>query len=181
MSCDQLAACRTAALCRSAGFVLGLGVFLTLSSARSEEVKAPPIPIAVADFDYFDTSGEPTNQQAEHQARLQAFADAIRADLERDGRYRVVTLSCPQTRCAAAELAPAELLEKARAAGANRLLYGGIQKMSTLIQNAKVQVVDIAENKLRFDRLITFRGDTDESWQRAERFIVRDLISETQN
>ena len=53
--------------------------------------------------------------------------------------------------------------------------------MSTLIQNAKVQVVDIAENKLRFDRLITFRGDTDKSWQRAERFIVNDLISETRN
>jgi uncharacterized protein DUF2380 len=179
MTCDQPAPYRIAALRRSAGFVLGLGVLLTLSSARSEEVKAPPI--AVADFDYFDTSGEPTNQQAEHQARLQAFADAIRADLARDGRYRVVTLSCPQARCAAAELPPAELLEKARLAGANRLLYGGIQKMSTLIQNAKVQVVDIAENKLRFDRLITFRGDTDESWQRAERFIVRDLISETQN
>jgi uncharacterized protein DUF2380 len=181
MSRDEPAPCRTAALRRSAGFAVGLGVFLTLSSARTEEVKAPPIPIAVADFDYFDTSGEPTNQQAEHQARLQAFANAIRADLERDGRYRVVILSCPQTRCAAAELAPAELLEKARAAGANRLLYGGIQKMSTLIQNAKVQVVDIAENKLRFDRLITFRGDTDESWQRAERFIVKDLISETPN
>jgi len=181
MSCDQPDLHGTRVVRRLAGAALGLGVFLTLSSARGEETKAPPIPIAVADFDYFDTSGEPTNQQAEHQARLQAFADAIRADLERDGRYRVVTLSCPQTRCAAAELAPAELLEKARAAGANRLLYGGIQKMSTLIQNAKVQVVDIAENKLRFDRLITFRGDTDESWQRAERFIVKDLISETPN
>jgi hypothetical protein len=185
MSCDQPGLHGTRVVRGLAGAALGLGLFLTLSSARSEDVKAPPIPIpipiAVADFDYFDTSGEPTNQQAEHQARLQAFADAIRADLERDGRYRVVTLSCPPTRCAAAELAPAELLEKARAAGANRLLYGGIQKMSTLIQNAKVQVVDIAENKLRFDRLITFRGDTDESWQRAERFIVKDLISETPN
>jgi hypothetical protein len=178
---SQPGLCRTAALRGLAALALGLGVFLTLSSARSDDVKAPPIPIAVADFDYFDTSGEPTNQQAEHQARLQAFTNAIRADLERDGRYRVVTLSCPQTRCAASELAPADLLEKARLAGANRLLYGGIQKMSTLIQNAKVQVVDIAENKLRFDRLITFRGDTDESWQRAERFIVKDLISETPN
>ena len=178
---SQPGLCRTAALRGPAGLALGLGAFLTPSSARSEDVKAPPIPIAVADFDYFDTSGEPTNQQAEHQARLQAFTNAIRADLERDGRYRVVTLSCPQTRCAASELAPAHLLERARVAGANRLLYGGIQKMSTLIQNAKVQVVDIAENKLRFDRLITFRGDTDESWQRAERFIVKDLISETPN
>jgi hypothetical protein len=166
---------------RFAGFALGLGVFFTLSSARSEDAKAPPIPIAVADFDYFDTSGEPADQQAQHQARLQALASAIRADLERDGRYRVVTLACPQTRCTAAELAPADLIEKARAAGANRLLYGGIQKMSTLIQNAKVQVVDIKQNRLRFDRLITFRGDTDESWQRAERFIVKDLMSEVPN
>ena len=182
MSCDQPGRCRSAAVRQLAGFALGLaGAILALSPARSDDAKAPPIPIAVADFDYFDTSGEPTNQQAEHQVRLQAFVSAIRSDLERDGRYRVVTLSCPQTRCAAAELAPAELLERARAAGANRLLYGGIQKMSTLIQNAKVQVVDIEENKLRFDRLITFRGDTDESWQRAERFIVRDLMSEAAN
>ena len=50
--------------------------------------------------------------------------------------------------------------------------------MSTLVQNAKIQVVDIEEDKLTFDRLITFRGDTDESWQRAERFIIRDLMSD---
>src|SRR5258707_15066392 len=137
MSCNEPGLCRTTALRRLAGFALGFGVFLTLSSARSEDAKVPPIPIAVADFDYFDTSGEPTNQQAEHQARLQAFAAAIRADLERDGRYRIVTLSCPQTRCAAAELAPAELLEKARAAGANPLLYGRIQKKRTPLQKPK--------------------------------------------
>jgi hypothetical protein len=173
---------RTAMVRRVAGVALGLAsAIFVVSSVRSEDLKAPPIPIAVADFDYFDTSGEPTNQQAEHQARLQAFAGAIRTDLAQDARYRVVTLSCPQTRCTASELPPAELLERARSAGADRLVYGGIQKMSTLIQNAKVQVVDIAENKLRFDRLITFRGDTDESWQRAERFIVKDLMSETTN
>ena len=182
MSCNQPGRGRAAAVRGLAGFAFGVaGAILALSSARSEDAKTPPIPIAVADFDYFDTSGEPANQQAEHQARLQALASAIRSDLERDGRYRVVTLSCPQTRCTAAELAPADLIEKARAAGANRLLYGGIQKMSTLIQNAKVQVVDLEQNKLRFDRLITFRGDTDESWQRAERFIVKDLMSEVPN
>ena len=49
--------------------------------------------------------------------------------------------------------------------------------MSTLIQHSKVQVVDLETNKLVFDRLISFRGDTDESWQRAERFLVRELRS----
>jgi len=57
----------------------------------------------------------------------------------------------------------------------------GIQIDEHANPERQVQVVDIAENKLRFDRLITFRGDTDESWQRAERFIVKDLMSETTN
>lgn len=160
---------------------LALGVLCAVLgapvSARSEEPKG--IPIAIADFDYTDTSGEPIDQQAEHQARLQAFVGAIRAALEQDGRYRVVTLVCRQPPCTAASLPPAELLASASAAGAKRLLYGGIHKVSTLVQNAKVQMVDIEDKKLTFDRLITFRGDTDESWQRAERFITRDLTADT--
>ena len=163
--------------------VLGLAwlvlVLIASPPARSEESPARPVPIAVADLDYIDTSGEPTDQRAAHQARLQAFASAVRTALAQDGRYRLVTLVCPQSRCAAGEMSPADLIETARAAGAKRLLYGGIRKMSTLIQNAKIQVVDIEERKLTFDRLITFRGDTDESWQRAERFIVRDLMSDS--
>lgn len=174
------AICRTAMVGRLASCALGLACLILIASpsARSEELHARPIPIAVADFDYIDTSGEPTDQRATHQARLQALVSALRAGLEHDGRYQVVTLACPQSRCAAGEISPAVLLESARAAGAKRLLYGGIHKMSTLVQNAKIQVVDIEEDKLTFDRLITFRGDTDESWQRAERFIIRDLMSD---
>jgi hypothetical protein len=157
---------------------IGLTFLLASLPARSDQPATVPIAIAVADFDYTDTSGEPIDQQAEHQARLKSFAGAIRADLARDGRYRIVELACPQPPCSAGQLAPEVLLDSARAAGARRLLYGGIQKMSSLISNAKVQVVDIDDNKLTFDRLITFRGDNDESWQRAERFVVRDLISE---
>jgi len=153
-------------------------IILLPMPARSDELKAAPVPIAVADFDYTDTSGEPIDQQAEHRARLQSFAGAIRADLEHDGRYRVVALVCPRSPCTAGTSPPGEIVASARAAGAKRLLYGGIQKMSALIQNAKVQVVDIEDNKVTFDRLITFRGDTDESWQRAERFIARDLMSD---
>jgi hypothetical protein len=152
-------------------------ILLAAIPARGEDSAAAPIAIAVADFDYTDTSGEAIDQQAEHQARLKAFAGTIRADLARDGRYRIVDLACPQPPCSAGQVAPDVLLDSARAAGAKRLLYGGIQKMSSLISNAKIQVVDIEDNKLTFDRLITFRGDTDESWQRAERFVVRDLIS----
>ena len=101
----------------------------------------------------------------------------LRADLGQDGRYRTVNLECQQPPCTAGQSAGATLVESAHAAGARLLLYGGIQKMSTLIQHSKVQVVDLETNKLVFDRLISFRGDTDESWQRAERFLVRELKS----
>jgi hypothetical protein len=154
-----------------------LGTILTaVSSAYGQELVAERIPIAVADLDYADTSGEVRNQQAEHEARLRAFVDMLRADLGQDG-HRNVNLECQQSPCTAGQSAGAALVERARAAGARFLLYGGIQKMSTLIQHSKVQVVDLQTNKLVFDRLISFRGDTDESWQRAERFLVRELRS----
>lgn len=155
-----------------------LGTILTaVAPAYGQELVAERIPIAVADLDYADTSGEVRNQQAEHEARLRAFVDMLRADLGQDGHYRTVNLECQQSPCTAGQSTGATLVESARAAGARFLLYGGIQKMSTLIQHSKVQVVDLQTNKLVFDRLISFRGDTDESWQRAERFLVRELRS----
>jgi hypothetical protein len=153
----------------------GLAVLLGAAPVRGAGTAAP-IAIAVADFDYTDTSGEALDQKAEHKARLDAFTGSIRADLARDGRYRVVKLDCPQPPCSAGQMRPEELIDKARAAGARQLLYGGIHKMSSLISNGKFQVIDIDDKKLTFDRLITFRGDNDESWQRAERFVAQDLI-----
>ena len=38
-----------------------------------------------------------------------------------------------------------------------------------------MQVVDIEADKLLVDRWLTFRGDNDEAWRRAEAFIVEDL------
>src|SRR5262249_49175922 len=147
------------------------------SSAPSsgQDGPAPRIPIAIADFDYTDTSGEVRNQKAEHDARLRAFVSALRAALEHDARYQVVVLECPEPPCTAGRLAAAELIDRARAGGAKLLLYGGIQKMSSLIQNGKAQVVDLEADKLLFDRLISFRGDTDESWAHAQRFLLREL------
>ncbi len=168
---------RAASRSRASTLALAGTVLAALAPAHGEELVAQRIPIAVVDLDYADTSGEVRNQQAERDARLRTFVDMLRADLEQDGHYRIVTLECRQSPCTAGQSDAASLVESARAAGARLLLYGGIQKMSTLIQHVKVQVVDLQTNKLVFDRLISFRGDTDESWQRAERFLVRDLRS----
>ncbi|SMF16779.1 Protein of unknown function [Tistlia consotensis] len=130
--------------------------------------------VAVADFDYSDTSGEPRDQAAEHAARVGAFAGILRQSLA-EGGYSVVPLGCPESACSVGSLGPDALVAAARKAGARFLVYGGIHKMSTLIQWGKVQAVDLERDKLVLDRSITFRGDTDEAFRRAAGFVVQEL------
>jgi hypothetical protein len=153
-----------------AGIALAAGL-MAPAPLRGDQAKL--VSVAVADFDYADTSGEARDQRAEHAERLRAFVRSIRNDLSRSGKYQVVDIKCQP--CSAGQMQPAELVEEARRAGARLLLYGGVHKMSTLVQYAKVQMVDVEADKLIFDRLVTFRGDTDDAWMRAEQFLAREL------
>jgi hypothetical protein len=67
------------------------------------------------------------------------------------------------------------LIEAAKAAGARLLVYGGIEKMSTLIQWGKLEIVDLQANRLIDDKMLTFRGDNDEAWRRAAAFAVDEI------
>ncbi|HEV8388533.1 MAG TPA: DUF2380 domain-containing protein [Dongiaceae bacterium] len=149
--------------------------FAALSSSPGA---VEPVVVAVADFDYIDTSGEVMDQERVHAERLRTLAEQVRAGLDQSGRYRVVILACNPAPCSVGRTNPAELLAKAHAAGARLLIYGGIQKMSTLIQYGNAQVVDLDADRLVFNRNISFRGDNDEAWRRAAQFLVADLVNE---
>lgn len=153
--------------------LLGAAALLPGSSRAAD-----PIAVAVADFDYVDTSGEVMDQERAHAERLRALAQQVREGLDDSGRYRVVRLACEPIPCSAGRTDPAELIAKAQAAGARLLVYGGIQKMSTLIQYGNAQVVDLDADRLVFSRNISFRGDNDEAWRRAAQFLVADLVNE---
>jgi hypothetical protein len=153
-------------------------LILPLPPAAADNAAAEKILIAVAEFDYRDSSGEPEDQRAKHAAQLESFANSIRAGLESSGRYRVVPLACEPSPCRAGDLDAEALIAAARKAGAQQLLFGGIHKMSTLVQFAKVQVLDLKLDKLVFERLLTFRGDNDDAWDHAQRFVVRDIVEE---
>lgn len=149
-------------------------VLLLPASPRAVE----PIAVAVAEFDFVDTSGEVMDQTRAHMERLRDLTQDIRDGLDQSGRYRVISLSCDPTPCSAGRTDPAELLAKARAVGARLLVYGGIQKMSTLIQYGNAEVVDLEADRLVFDRNISFRNDSDEAWARAAKFLVAELMKE---
>lgn len=142
---------------------------------------AEPRGVAIIDFTYSDSSGEPRDQTAEHQERLKAFMSALAADLAAGGRLRVVTPECDPAPCTLTAGAVPELAEAARRAGAELLVVGGIHKMSTLVQMAKVEVVDVKAGRVVFQKLYTFRGDNDEAWRRAESFIAGQILTVPQD
>jgi hypothetical protein len=159
----------------AAGAIVAGLLFAALIGSSASRA-AEPASIAIAKFDYVDTSGEVQDQTDKHAALIAEFMQALGADLGRGAKFRLVSLLCDGQPCAAGA-DRSELIPRARAAGAKLLLFGGIHKQSTLVQWAKVEVVDLDRDKLVYDRLLTFRGDDANAWRRAEEFLARDLQS----
>jgi hypothetical protein len=136
--------------------ILSALLLLILPAATSPAGAETAIGVAMDDFSYTDTSAEPANQTAAHERRLAAFMAALRRDIGAEGRYRPVPSAQD---------------------GAAFKVIGGIQKTSTLVQWAKVAVIDVKARKLVMDKLYTFRGDNDESWERAEMFVSREIMA----
>jgi hypothetical protein len=152
-------------------------LFTPLHAKSAEDAKPRAKAVAVIDFAYVDTSGEPRDQIREHEARLAGFMAAVRANLAKSGAYRVVAPKCASEPCSVNT--PGEnLLAAARAAGADIVLVGGVHKMSTLVQWAEIESFDAASGRSLGKKLFTFRGDSDEAWRRAEKFIMDDALAQ---
>ena len=146
---------------RRSCFTLQALVMLGLSSSF-QPAFADNIPssvgVAIEDFAYLDTSGEGADQAGVHEKRLRDFMTALRRDVVAEGGYRLVAAPSRQTQ------------------GEARIrIVGAVQKMSTLIQWAKVTIVDVNTNRPLWDKLFTFRGDNDEAWERAEVFMSQEI------
>jgi len=152
-----------------------LCVVIALSFVPGGSPAAAPIAVAVADFDYFDTSGEVVDQSAEHRARVASFAALLRDNLAAQDGYRVVRLECSDPPCTANSLSQDLFIAAARKAGARLVVYGGIRKMSTLVQWGEIQLLDLEAEKLLMRRTVTFRGDNDAAYRHAADFVGNTL------
>ncbi len=161
---------------RAAGAVLTvLFAVAALSLQPSVSPAAAPIAVAVADFDYFDTSGEVADQSAEHRTRVASFAALLRDNLAAEADYRVVPIECPDHPCTATSMSQDVFIAAARKAGARLVVYGGIRKMSTLVQWGEIQLLDLEAEKLLMRRTVTFRGDNDAAYRHAANFVGNQL------
>src|ERR1700754_1864303 len=104
-----------------------LGLLLSFGSARADTgtPAAQTLGVTIEELGYLDTSGEPIDQTAAHQKRLQAFMAALRRDVEADAHYRLIPPSNDD------RATPAERMQAAARSGANILIIGAVQKMST--------------------------------------------------
>src|SRR5882724_2241936 len=88
-----------------------LALFVTGGMVPAMAEGAQPIPVAIADFDNFDTAGEAPDRSAQHADRVKAFAGRLRDSLAGEGRYRIVPLVCPRSPCSPETMPPAGFLQ----------------------------------------------------------------------
>ena len=162
-----------------AGLFLGSSLILDGSAGTAGHALA----VSVDDFNYIDTSNEPTDLAGVHEKRLRAFMTALRDDVTADGRFELVPSSCGPD-CPTDGPALRDRLRTASQAGAQILIIGAVHKMSTLVQSAGTIAIDTTSQRIVFRKFFSFRGDNDEAWQRAERFVseeVRDRLLESRS
>jgi hypothetical protein len=163
----------------TAGLFLGSSLISDASAASADHALA----VSVDDFIYIDTSNEPTDQTAAHEKRLRAFMTALRDDVTADRRFELVPSSCASN-CPTDGPALRDRLRSASQAGTQILIIGVLHKMSTLVQLAQTAAIDTTSQRVVFRKFFSFRGDNDEAWQRAERFVseeVRDRLLESRS
>jgi uncharacterized protein DUF2380 len=183
---DRAIAMRHASLLHAlatAGLFTGLFLASSLVSDASAATAGHALAVSVDDFNYIDTSNEPTDQMAVHQERLRAFMTALRDDVTADRRFELVPSSCAPN-CPTEGPALVDRLRAASQAGTQILIIGIVQKRSTLVQLVWTAAIDTTTQRVVSKKFFTFRGDNDEAWQRAERFIseqVRDRLLESRS
>jgi hypothetical protein len=157
--------------------VIAVAIFCSAAVRQGRAQGTTPV-LAVAEIHYVDTSGEAIDQSADHRRRLRGFEAGLRNDLAASGKMANAMLECPVNACSVGDFNDAQLLAKAKEAGATHLLIGRFHKMSTLIQQAKFDIIDVKSRKMVFDRYITFRGDHDAAWRHAESFVARQILDQ---
>lgn len=164
----------------------GLAVALAVTCAVMFAVSCGPaaaagVPTAVFGFEFFDDTLDTRPEvQAEQAARLNLVNAELARLIAESGEMAPVDLKGEATRIA--ELSPFYKCngceeEIAGAAGARLEVLGMVRKMSNLILTFTIRVKEVggAEKVVRGGQ-VDIRGNTDESWLRGVRYLMKNRI-----
>jgi hypothetical protein len=153
---------------RTAMIPLLLAACLTTHAARASD----PPRMVVFDIELYDTSGLPA--QPEQEARLRLLTAELRDRLAASGRYAVIAIP-PPPGAALRNCNGCEVTEAARH-GAELVMTGLVQKVSNLILHLTLTIREVPSGAVHGSWYADFRGNTDESWQNALRWLLRNRV-----
>jgi hypothetical protein len=157
-----------------------LAVPLALAAPKQSTGSEPPS-LLVLNLELIDTSGEVTDQRADHERRLAAVREILAGELAARDVYDVVDPGKIQAEIDATR--ERQYLHAcngceigfAREIGADRVLTGHVRKVSSLIMALWVDIKDAETGRPVVRKALDFRGDNDRAWQRAALYLVREL------
>jgi hypothetical protein len=141
---------------------------------------AEPPRLAVFDFEMIDNSldGEMRGKRTDEQDRLIRVGDQVRKELGDSGRFRIVDIAPVNAAAHQSNLQACGGCDVtlARELGADLELTGVVQKVSNLILNISMYLRDAHTGGLVLVANADMRGNTDESWSRATRYLIRERL-----
>jgi Protein of unknown function (DUF2380) len=156
-------------------FVVALLMLTAAAPARADTPK-----IAVFDFELVDTSlqGEMNGPRADEHDRLMRAGDQLRRELAESGRFQLLDIAPVNAAAHGSNLQACGGcdLQYARQLGADLEITGVVQKVSNLILNMNIYLRDVHTGQLVAAMSADLRGNTEESWSRAMRYLVRNRL-----
>jgi hypothetical protein len=125
---------------------------------------------------------EPTS--AAERARLEQVSEALEKALANSGQYEVKAVPQPfaakiKTGQPLGECGGCEL-DFGAALGVDEVAWINVQKVSNLILNLNVYIADVETKRMTFVRSVDIRGNTDESWSRSLRYLLKNYLLPSQ-
>ena len=166
--------------------VLAAAVILVAPGTPDAAAQQPPLKrLLMLDFELLDDQ-KGVVPFPEQEARLAMISQRLREALMKEDLYDVID-SAPVAQLIRTEAARQSLLrcngcelDIARQAGADRVMLAWVQKISNLILNINVKVLDAETGQVVLAKSVDLRGNNDLSWQRAIDFMVRDMVEKNQ-
>ncbi len=154
-------------------------LFLILICAPYARAAALPR-VAVFDFEIIDNSldGSIYGTASAEKERLQRLGEQLRKALADSGRFEIADIGPVEEAARASNLQACGGCDAdfAKKIGANLSITGMVQKVSNLILNINIYVRDVASGNLIKVMSADMRGNTDESWSRALRWLIKNRL-----
>ena len=112
--------------------------------------------------------------------RIARIEEIFKAKLTELGKYRFVDIGPDLKQKISQGQAPGECggceLDYGKELGTDWVAWINVQKVSNLIVNMNVYVADVATNKMVFIKSVDIRNNSDEGWERAINYLLKNYL-----